>query len=347
MPRDVVVVFVHGIAVESTGYSQRMQKLIITALDRRARSSGAKENAAEYVDFREVFWADIVRDHQRNYLEYARKTGGLRPNWLHKLVIEGLGDAASYSKTQKFKNSAYYKIQKRLRDTISRAAGDRNDDRLLVVVAHSLGCQIVSTYAWDLHRIKAPDAKARIAALNDGAPSDSVTSEMNEVYQSTLAFIESLSEKSPFERLDTFAGLVTMGCNIPLFTFTFGPQFVYPITQTDDDKCAPPFPGSGLDFGAYRKAKWLNYFSINDPLGYPLKPLNTRYEAEPLLSDHLVNSEGLLMRMACKLPFAGPLASNAAHQGYWHNTTVAHGTAELIEGLVHSDTAMPHPMFEV
>lgn len=348
MPREVVVVFVHGIAVENTGYSRPLQTAIVKQLDRMARVTAGTERASEYVDFREVFWADVVRGHQTNYLGYAERTAGLKPTWMHTLVVQGLGDAAAYQKTQRFKNSAYYKIQKRLRDRIGEVAAGKTDCRPMIIVAHSLGCQIVSTYAWDLHRYKAPDAKARlIKALQDGAPDDSADSETKALYAGNLAFIDSLTNKSPFERLDTLAGLVTVGCNIPLFTFTFGPHSVFPITQTDDETMPPPFPGQKLDWGAQLKARWLNYYSLNDPLGYPLKPLSTRYESERLLSDHQVMSEGrwrgTLMRA---LPWARPLIANAAHQGYWRNREVARGAASLISDIVHSDTAMPHPMFE-
>ena len=30
---------------------------------------------------------------------------------------------------------------------------------------------------------------------------------------------------------------------------------------------------------------WLNYYSVNDPFGYPLKPLNDDYDDERLLTD--------------------------------------------------------------
>ncbi len=346
MPQDVVVVFVHGIAVGATGYSKQLEKNILARMGAMHPADKGGEKATDYVDFREVFWADIVRNHQSNYIDYAERTGKLAPTPLHRLVVEGLGDAAAYQKTQRFKNSAYYKIQKRVRDKIAEAAGGPNDRRPLIVIAHSLGCHIMSTYAWDLHRYKAPNVEERLKQLALGKPDDDAQTEASELYDATKAFISAIKTKSPFERLDTFAGFVTMGCNMPLFTFTFGPQSVFPITQTDDESQAPPFPGDALGWGAKSRARWQNYYSYNDPLGYPLKPLNDRYEKEPLLSDHAVITDGLILRQLGKLvPSWRALTANQAHQGYWTNPDVANGAARLIHGLIHSDDEKPHPMF--
>jgi hypothetical protein len=269
-----------------------------------------------------VFWADIVRGRQQEYLLYAATRSKLRTTDLHKLVIEGLGDAAAYQKTKERENSAYYGIQERLRRTIKDASMGPNDARPLVLIGHSLGCHIISSYAWDLHKAKAASntPKNRI-----GYPIDR---EMQKA-------IQQVSSASPFERLDTFAGFVTMGSNMPLFTFTFGPQYVYPITKPHREDVPPAFPGPKLSSAVRDRARWLNYFSRNDPLGYPLKPLNDAYDDESRLDDIHTCSEGLRwcwLRLMC-----GPirqLAAGAAHIGYWTNRKVARGTAGLLRNII-------------
>ncbi|MET0408518.1 MAG: hypothetical protein ABW006_09140, partial [Hyphomicrobium sp.] len=69
-----------------------------------------------------------------------------------------------------------------------------------------------------------------------------------------------------------------------------------------------------------------------DLLGYPLKPLNDAYAAEPRLDDIEVASEGLLMRGVGIL--SQPLAAYRAHTGYWSNRRVIRGTANLISSIV-------------
>jgi hypothetical protein len=305
MPQDVVVVFIHGINTTAQNYYEPLRDRIL---------AGLPDDAKPHAIFRAVFWADIVRGRQQEYLNYAKLQAKFKANEFHRMVIEGLGDAAAYQKTEKRENSAYYEIQARIRKTIRDAALPGYDARPLVFIAHSLGCHIVSSYAWDLHKFKDPQA-AVSREMDDG----------------TRRFLTALDTKTSFERLDTFAGFVTMGCNMPLFTFTFGPQYVYPMTRAHRDEAHPAFPGPSLDTDTRTKAHWENYYSANDPLGYPLKPLNDAYEAEPLLSDHQVVTEGWW-----RATFMRKYAMLQAHQGYWTNPAVASGAARMIDGLIHA-----------
>ena len=56
-----------------------------------------------------------------------------------------------------------------------------------------------------------------------------------------------MKHATDFRRLDTLAGLVTFGSNIPLFTFTFGAARIYPLTRAPSDDAGgtlkPAFPG--------------------------------------------------------------------------------------------------------
>jgi hypothetical protein len=301
MPQDVVVVFVHGINTTSQNYYEPLRDRIQKALPEQAR---------DHVIFRAVFWADIVRGRQQEYLNYARTAVGFRANDFHTMVIEGLGDAAAYQKTEKRTNSAYYEIQGRIRKTVRDAALPDADHRPLVFVGHSLGCHIVSSYAWDLHKYKDPNAY-HSTDLDEG----------------TQRFVGSLASKTAFERLDTFAGFITMGSNMPLFTFTFGPQHVYPITRAHHWMAQPPFPGPALDDATRAKAHWHNYYNRYDPLGYPLKPLNDAYDTELRLTDHRTKAHGWGRVF-------GKYAMMTAHNSYWTDRKVAGGAADLIADIV-------------
>lgn len=310
MPQDVVVVFVHGINTTCQDYYEPLRDRILRKLPKDARGR---------VIFRAVFWADIVRGRQQEYVHYAKTSADFRPTVAHRMVIEGLGDAAAYQKIER-KNSAYYDIQARVRKTIQDVALRDQDDRPLVFITHSLGCHIVSSYAWDLHQCKHPALAFKDKQIDKG----------------TQAYIDSLPGKTRLERLDTFAGFVTLGSNMPLFTFALGPQHVFPITKPQHDEMKPAFPGPNLGPATRHKACWLNYYSINDPLGYPLKPLNDAYDDEPLLSDHPTVSEGWLRSSFCPQRLR-PLLSMAAHQGYWRDPKVASGIAKLLNDLIQAD----------
>ena len=112
---------------------------------------------------------------------------------------------------------------------------------------------------------------------------------------------EEMKHATPFRRLETLAGLVTFGSNIPLFTFTFGPARIYPLTRAPYDDAGgtlePAFPGNKLPVALQQSAQWLNFYSKRDVLGYPLKPLNEYFDAEPRIEDICVRSESRISRI--------------------------------------------------
>ncbi len=113
---------------------------------------------------------------------------------------------------------------------------------------------------------------------------------------------------SDFEQLHTLAGIVTFGCNIPLFTLAFNEAV--PIT----------FPAAQLpDPGDVRtKAKWLNYYDPDDVLGYPLKAINDAYD-DVVDEDKSINVGGLFSSW-------NPLS----HNKYWTDNDFTKPAAEFI-----------------
>jgi hypothetical protein len=305
MAQPVAIVFVHGIHTFAPGYHAAMQSAIEARLPKRVR---------DMVTFRSVFWAERVRQRQKEYLDAVEKQGLFPVTPYRSLVVQGLGDAAAYQKTKSFRNSCYYEIQSDIRAVLETLDGDNLPNRPLIFIGHSLGCHIISSFIWDVNTIKNWD-EARLAKEGEDI----------------REFSDYLKNGSPFRRLDTLAGLVMMGSNMPLFTFTFGPGRIMPITSSRDPNDPPAFPGKHLDLDVRARTRWLNYYSRNDLLGYPLKPLNEAYANEPLLDDIEVASEGLFLRMIGYL--SQPLVSYNAHTGYWNNRRVIRGAAGLISAL--------------
>lgn len=317
MVQPVAVVFVHGINTLESGYHAPMQAAIEAALPPRLRDS---------VAFRAVYWAERVRHRQQQYLDAVGKRKLFKDTGHRRLVIQGLGDAAAYQKTKSFRNSAYYEIQSDVRAVLEDLDQEGPPDRPLVFIGHSLGCHILSSFAWDINSIKHLSA-ARLASDDE------------EVGK----FAAYLRGGSPFRRLDTLAGLVMMGSNMPLFTFTFGPDRVFPITRSRDEEEQPAFPGKSLAAKTLSRARWVNYYSRNDLLGYPLKPLNEAYAAEPLLEDIEVASEGALRRLVSYV--VPPVAAYRAHTGYWTNPKVVRGAAALIASIATAEEPAPKSRF--
>jgi hypothetical protein len=312
MSEHVVVIFVHGILAKGPQYAKAMEDALTKRLPGQAHN----------VRFKSVYWADLVRNRQNNFMKDARDAEQVINNRLRRFFLEGMGDAAAYQKTWDRKNSIYHKVHQRIDDAFNEFDSREWRDAHLIFIGHSLGCHIISSYVWDTNRLK------QYSEL-----------EIEKQTAETRKIWEGLQEASPIRRLDTLAGLVTLGSNMPLFTFTFGPDQVFPITCVSEHHAKrnlrPAFPGAALQTAALEQARWLNFFSKRDVLGFPLKPLNERYRKEPRILDICVRSEAWYTRL---LPF---WSFYSAHSGYWRNRTVLSETAQLIDNIINPPPSKP------
>lgn len=319
--RHVAVVFVHGILASNDSFAEPMEKRLRKRL----------ADIADYVHYGSVYWADKLRDNQKDYLGRAR---GMKHKLLRNIVVRGLGDAAAYQKTSKQEDSIYYEIQaeiyEKIRTLDQQNRAQNRGDCPLIFIGHSLGAHIISSFVWDANKLKQ-------------RPSTHIATHPN---RKVVAMWTDLTDPkaSAFRRLDTFAGFVTIGSNIPLFTFSFGGGGIYPVTMaphgSDGTTFKPAFPGLALTAELAARSKWLNFYSSRDVLGYPLKALNDFFRDDERIVDISVRSEKLWSRI---LPY---WSCYSAHVGYWTNDTVLTKTADLIRDMVvtHSDTAVPAPL---
>jgi pimeloyl-ACP methyl ester carboxylesterase len=301
MPRNVAIVFVHGIFGKKINYADVMKKGLLKLLPTELH---------HHVTFRSVTWADMVREQQEKFLHDAM-VRGIGENRFRRYVVFGLGDAAAYQKTRDRANSIYYRVQDRISETLADLDAPSLHEQPLIFIGHSLGCHIISSYAWDLSRLKQ-------RTLSQIAKEDK---EVQDLWTR-------LQNLSPFRRLETFAGFVTLGSNMPMFTFTFGPERVYPITRVPpDSNLKPAFPGGALVAPLLERARWLNFFHKQDILAFPLKALPS-YRTEERIEDICVRSKALTWRSVPVLSYLG------AHSSYWTNPTVLSRTAELISNII-------------
>ena len=144
------------------------------------------------VAWQPIYWADILGPRQKRYLDRARATNELDFIGLRKFVVEALGDAAAYQFVGGNPSSTYLQIRDRIRDRMHDLySGPLNAAPVpLVVLGHSLGSHIISSYLWDTQH-QSPTGADPAA--------------------------------DPFERMEWLAGLITFGSNIPLFTFAYDP----------------------------------------------------------------------------------------------------------------------------
>jgi hypothetical protein len=242
---------------------------------------------ASEVCWQPVWWAPLIEPAETDLLARLSAGNDLDYRWLRQLVVHFLADAVAYQRVpgESAHPGLYVRIHdliglrlRELRSALRVGATPGTPDAPLVVLAHSLGGHIMSNYVWDHQHPE--DARA------------------------------AGTESSPFERAETLAGIVTFGCNIPLFALAL-PAMI-PIT----------FPPSTLSAQLMAAARWLNLYDPDDVLGYPLKPLSAEY-AKTVSEDRAVNVGGLLTSW-----------NPASHNEYWTDNDVTKPITALLESLL-------------
>ncbi|WP_375738114.1 hypothetical protein [Pseudomonas boanensis] len=181
---------------------------------------------ADSVAFQSLYWADVLDKRELAYLEKLEREP-VRWRWMRRLVTLFLGDASGYRKVSQAYDTTYEQVHQQIRNGLNALRAKVGPTTPLVVLAHSLGGHIISNYIWDQQKLNSTPSGPR----------------------------------DPFLALETLAGIMTFGCNIPLFTFAYDP--VQPIR----------FPGHCLDKVLQRQARWVNVYAPADLLGYPLRPV--------------------------------------------------------------------------
>jgi len=180
-----------------------------------------------------------------------------------------------------------------------------------MIVAHSLGCHIMSSFIWDVRKLRHLSSTAR----------------SDPYYAGNQLEFSRLDGATPLGRMETLAGIVTFGNNMPIFAFAYPGNDMFTINRAHDT-LPPGFPGEKVHGKTLEAARWINIYSPRDPLGYPLRPLSTNYRDDPRVEDHRFNVEG---------PFSPPFWGMIdAHVKYWDSSFVVKKTAALLRDLIES-----------
>ncbi|WP_169545175.1 hypothetical protein [Sneathiella aquimaris] len=230
----------------------------------------------DQIAFQPIYWADILIDRQRDYLQRARQQENLNLMAIRHFVVSVLGDAVAYQRRGKKETSTYTAIHSTVRAAVRTLLTDKlgSEEAPLIVMAHSLGGHIMSNYIWDMQEL---------IRNNEPLPVD-----------------------TDFEQFKTLAGIITFGCNIPLFTFTH--QNPQPID----------FPPDTLSNDLKSIAKWMNYYDPEDVLAYPLKAISPAYNLD-VIEEHEIEVGGFFTSW-------NPLS----HTKYWTDNSFTKPAARYI-----------------
>ena len=251
-----------------------------------ARRLGALETR---VAWEEIHWAYILKDREDvvwKSLQSAQQHDGT-PLWLdwiklRQFVLHNFGDAIAYQRGTG-DESAYTLIHNVISANLKALKASLADPKApIIVLAKSLGAHIISNYIWDRQH---------------GDKIDSL------------------------ESVDNLVGVITMGCQIALFSLSF--PFARPII----------LPGSGIKKkGLKEVAAWLNFFDRDDVLGWPVRPVYEKNfrkltaaekHTVKIIQEHEVNVGSLLTAW-----------NPATHLGYGTDDDVTKPVAVYLKSVI-------------
>ncbi len=186
MDKKIALITIHGMGDTErdyyTGFYDQMKKSL-------------GEKAWPKVIFKSLYYQDILQGQQEEILGRMRD----QVDWikLRRFLLYGFSDAASLEYKKRVKNSPYYLTQKMIMkamDDVFEEAGNRQIP--VMVVANSLGGQVISSYIWDAQRI---DASVGVWSMQRD----------DEVHEG--------SPRDQFRRMKSLHQFYTLGCNIPIF----------------------------------------------------------------------------------------------------------------------------------
>ena len=194
MAKRMAVIAIHGMGETKKNYADPLREKLESML-----------TPAQWADihFDKIFYQDILQDNQKKL--FNRSKSQLDNMFLRRFLLFGISDAAGLEYARTTKGSVYDISQRRIFDVMETAfeALDRSLGPV-VIVAQSLGGQVISNYIWDA--LKQPV---------------------------TWGFWRNPPKMTPdqekFHRFGSLRTLFTTGCNIPIFVGGLSPLEIVPI----------------------------------------------------------------------------------------------------------------------
>jgi len=242
-----------------------------------------------------VYYQDILQKNEQLVWNRVDRQSKVHYDELRKFMLFGFADAAGLENRKEIPGSVYELAQGEIARNLLGAC-TANHAMPVVFLAHSLGCQVLSSYLYDAQKARAGGrVEAGVWRDIDG--------------WARMAVGRVLSEREKLYLAGgTCSGLLTTGCNIPIFVAAHRNMHIKPI--------APPTP----------IFHWLNLYDPDDVLGWPLQPLSEDYRV--LVEDRAINAgQGAVNWM---LKSWNPLS----HGAYWQDNAVLEPLAGMIRRMI-------------
>lgn len=189
MDKELGIIVIHGMGETKEDYYWGLQEYISKILGREIWSK---------VHLESIFYQDIMQTNEYRVWSDMVKKEVLDWKELRQFMLFGFADAATLEHKPDKEGSVYHKVQKKIVEALRKTRIKLgNKDKNIILVAQSLGGQVISNYIWDCKR-------------NQG---------IFDKNNSDFYFIEPVEES--FLKLETLRYFFTTGCNIPLFVAGF------------------------------------------------------------------------------------------------------------------------------
>lgn len=284
---DVALITVHGMGETLPDYA--------AGLGLRLRQHIGPRFSAQ-VDMRSVYYQDILQNNEQEVWRRVEQGGTVRYDQLRKFLLFGFGDAAGLENRKEDSGSVYELAQIEIAKTLLDIYAANGPDTPLVMLSHSLGCQVLSSYIYDAQKARS------------GVPvTVGVWRDIDHWSRSLQGRALTESERS-FLACGSALGWITTGCNIPIFVAAHKEMTIIPISRP-----RPSF-------------RWLNLYDPDDVLGWPLQPLSEGYRL--LVEDRVVNAGHGVMDWIVRS--WNPLS----HSCYWDDEAVIAPLATMLTQLM-------------
>lgn len=244
MSKKAAIITVHGMGRTEPNYADDLRG------DLKARLGAMFQK----LHFGKVFYQHILQPNE----DRVWNSVGARVRWdgLRQFLLFGFADAAGLESSKDGKNSDYWLAQVEIAKELFRAREAMKGDGPVLVLAQSLGGQVVSCYFWDANR---------------KSPGTGIWSDIQAAAKDITKGRALTDEEIRFLRGSHLEVFFTTGCNIPVFVAAHAKDEILPIR-----------PNDGF--------RWVNYFDRDDVLGWPLADLSEEYRK--VVVDKAINAGG-------------------------------------------------------
>lgn len=289
MPQ-VALLTVHGMGETPRDYAERIFRTV------QARLGGL----AGRVDFRSIYYQDILKPNQETVWARIDATTKLHYDDVRRFLLFGFGDAAGLENRKDIEGSVYELAQAAIARQLLGLYRNAPDSAV-VFLAHSLGCQVLSSYIYDAQK-----------AIGGDTVAAGIWKDLDAWALRALGHRLTADERR-FLAAGSCTALVTTGNNIPIFVAAHKTMDIKPIAR--------PTPGF----------MWTNLYDPDDALGWPLRPLSPGYAA--LVDDRAMNAGQGMVNWILKS--WNPMS----HSAYWDDEQVIGVVERMLRAQVEQTSA--------